>query len=97
MLLLIAEELELLSAFLLLDLLSLTVALLDSFNLRLKFDNFILKLGLLSLKLLNFTFQISFTMFSLQLLSHGESDRGLIKGLVSGNCHLNFVSNSEEQ
>ena len=65
MLLLIAEELELLSAFLLLDLLSLTVTLLDSLDLRLKFDNFILKLGLLSLKLLNFTFQISFTMFSL--------------------------------
>jgi len=73
-LLLIAKKLQFLSAFLLLNLLSLAVALLNSFYLRFKLDNFILKFGLLSLKFLNFAFEVCLAMLSLELLSHSECD-----------------------
>ena len=36
-------------------------------------------------------------MFSLELLAHGKSHTGLIEGLVGGNCHLDFVTDSEQK
>ena len=96
-LLLVAEELELLSASLLLDLLPLAVALLNGLDLGLELDDLVLELGLLSLEFLDFAFQVGLSVLSLQLFSHGEGDRGLIECLVCGDGHLDLVPHSEEQ
>ena len=36
-------------------------------------------------------------MLCLQLLAHGEGHRGLVEGLVSGDRHLNLVSDSQQE
>jgi hypothetical protein len=95
--LLVLEELELLDALLLLNFLSLAVALLNGFDLRLELDDLILELGLLGLELLDFALEIGLAMLSLELLSHGESDRALIEGLVSGDGHLDLIADSQEE
>jgi hypothetical protein len=95
--LLVLKELELLDALLLFNFLSLAVTLLDSLDLRLELNDLILKLGLLGLELLDFAFKVGFAVLSLELLSHGESDRALIEGLVSGDGHLDLIANSQEE
>tara|TARA_B110000305_G_C19242127_1_gene540430 strand:- start:500 stop:709 length:210 start_codon:yes stop_codon:yes gene_type:complete len=49
------------------------------------------------LQLLDSLLKVGLSVLSLQLLSHGESHRGLVKGLISGDCHFDFVSNSQEE
>ena len=53
--------------------------------------------GLLSLKLLNFALKVGLAMLSLELLSHCESHRALIEGLVCGNGHLDLITDSQEE
>ena len=95
--LLVLEELELLNALLLFNFLSLAVALLDGFDLRLELDDLILELGLLGFELLDFALEVGLAVLSLELLSHGKSDRALIEGLVSGDGHLDLITDSQEE
>jgi hypothetical protein len=95
--LLVLEELELLDALLLFNFLSLAVTLLDGFDLRLELDDLILELGLLGLELLDFALEVGLAVLSLELLSHGKSDRALIEGLVSGDGHLDLITDSQEE
>jgi len=96
-LLLVLQEVKLLGAFLLLDLLSLTVSLFDGLDLGLQLDDLVLELGLLRFELLDLALQVGFSVLRLQLLAHGESNRGLIEGLVGGNGHLDLVAHSQQQ
>ena len=95
--LLVLEELELLDALLLFNFLSLAVTLLDGFDLRLELDDLILELGLLGLELFDLTLEVGLAVLSLQLLPHGESDRALVQGLVSGDGHLDLIADSQEE
>lgn len=72
MVLLIAEELNLLVALLSFDLLALFVSLVDSIDLRLKLAHLVLQFRLLVLKLLDGLLKISLTVLRLKLLAHGE-------------------------
>ena len=94
---LVLEELELLDALLLLNLLPLAVALLDGLDLGLELDDLILELGLLGLEFLDFALEVGLAVLGLQLLSHGESDRALVQGLVSGDGHLDLIADSQEE
>ena len=71
--LLIAEELNLLVALLALNLLALFVSLVDSIDLRLKLGYLVLKLRLLMFKLLDGLLKISLAVLRLQLFAHSES------------------------
>ena len=42
-------------------------------------------------------FQISLTMLGLKLFSHCKCGRVLIQCLVCGNCHFDFISNSQKK
>lgn len=94
---LVLEELELLDALLLLNLLPLAVALLDGLDLGLELDYLILELGLLGLEFFDLALEVGLAVLSLQLLPHGESDRALVQGLVSGDGHLDLIADSQEE
>jgi len=94
---LVLEELELLDALLLLNLLSLAVALLDGLDLGLELDDLILELGLLGLEFFDLALEVGLAVLGLQLLPHGESDRALVQGLVSGDGHLDLIADSQEE
>ena len=94
---LVLEELELLDALLLLNLLPLAVALLDGLDLGLELDDLILELGLLGLEFFDFALEVGLAVLGLQLRPHGESDRALVQGLVSGDGHLDLIADSQEE
>jgi len=77
--------------------LSLTVSLLNSFNLWLKFNYFVFQLCLFGFKFFNFLLKISLSMFSLKLLAHSECNWALVQCLICSNSHFNFVAHSEKK
>ena len=95
--LLVFEELDFSLSFLDLDLAALFVALFDSFDLAFEFDDLVFELRLLGIEFIYSLLKISLSVFGLELLAHGECHRALIKRLVSSNCHLNFVTDSQQQ
>ena len=97
MVLLELKEFNFLITFLGLNLLSFSVLLFNSLDLGFELGDFILKFGFLVFELLDCFFEVSFTMLSLELLSHGEGDRTLIECLVSCDCHFDLVSDSQEK
>jgi len=97
MIALVVEELEFVCALLLFIFASLTGPCLDSLNLALELDHFVLLFLLLGFQLLNLLLQVCLAMFRLQLLPHGESHRGLVQGLVCCNGHFDLISHSEEE
>ena len=94
---LIFEEFNLLFSLLNFDFLPLLVSLLDGINLRFEFLNFVLQFGLLALELFNSFLEVGLTVLSLELLSHGEGNRALIKSLIGSDCHLDLISDSEKK
>ena len=76
------------------DLLTVFCSSLDCIHFSLQLQHLGLLLNLLLLKLFDCLFQISLSMFGLNLLPHSESNRGLIKRLVSSDSHFDFISNS---
>ena len=88
------EELNFLVTLLGLNLLSFSISLLDSLDLGLELGDFILKLGLFVFKLLDGLLKVCLSMLSLELLSHGEGNRALVKSLVGSDGHLDLVSHS---
>jgi hypothetical protein len=97
MTLLILEELNLVLSLLGFNLLSLSISLLDGLDFRLQFRYFVFQLSLFMLELLDGLLEVSLSVLSLELLPHGEGHGGLIQGLVSGDGHLNLVTDSQQE
>lgn len=97
MIALVVEELELISALLLFVFASLTGPCLNSLNLALELDHFVLLFLLLGFQLLNLFLQVRLAVLRLQLLPHGESHRRLVQGLVRCNGHFDLISYSQEE
>jgi len=96
-LLLVVEVLDVLSALLLVNDLLHALALIDRVDFCLELDNLVGLLLAASLVLLNPVVEVSFAIFGLNLLAHGESGRALVERLVGRDRHLDLVSNSEQE
>lgn len=97
MLLLILDELQIFGPLFGVNLSPLKVALFDCVEFALKLNDLEFFFSLLLLVLINAAVQVSFAIFGLNLLAHGKGHTALIKGLVSGNGHLNLVTDAEEK
>ena len=97
MLLLVIEVLDLLRALLLVNDLLHALALVDRVDLCLELNDLVGLLLAASLILLNPVVEVSFSIFGLNLLAHGESGRTLIERLVGRDRHLDLVSDSEQE
>lgn len=97
MLTLIIQEIDFLFPFGIIDFLSFLYFLLKRFLLIHQLDSNLFQLGFLLIKLLDLLLQICLSNFALQLFSHAECNRALVKGLVGSYGHFKLISHSQQQ
>jgi hypothetical protein len=71
------------------------VPLLNSIELASELDNLLLLLGFLLLVLFDAAVQVGLAILSLNLLPHCESHTALVKSLVGGDGHFDFITNAQ--
>jgi len=95
--LLVFQEFELLLTLLVFNFFAFGIALLDGLDLGFELNDLVFLFGLSGLEVGDSLLEISFAVFSLELLAHGEGDGTLVESLVSGDSHLDFISDSQEE
>jgi len=95
--LLVFQEFELLLTLLVFNFFAFGIALLDGLDLGFELNDLVFLFGLSGFQVGDSLFEVSFAVFGLELLAHGESDGTLVESLVSGDSHLDFISDSQEE
>ena len=94
---LVFEKINFLFSLLGFNILSFSISFVDGLNFWLEFRYFVFKFCLFMFQFFNCFFEVSLSMFCLELFSHCKSNWTLIKCLISSYCHFNFISYSEQQ